>query len=334
MTPALKSTARRAPEIAAAGANHVLARHGRSFYWASHLLSAQHASRAARLYRLCRHIDDLADENSCVASARSALASVAGSMLSGRSPDPLIQDGIALLQECRIDPAVMLALIHGVSSDLALVRMADEASLIRYCYQVAGTVGLMMCQVLDTSDAAACAHAIDLGIAMQLTNICRDVKADALLGRRYLPASLVGALAPEALIDPSDALRPLLQRSVATLLRRADDYYRSGESGLAFLPLRARYAILVAARVYHAIGSRIRARDHAYWQGRVVVSGSSKVRITARTLCAAPFRRMPWQAAPAHDASLHVALAGMLGADVPAADVPAAPIAMVPANAA
>ena len=76
------------------------------------------------------------------------------------------------------------------------MRVADEAELLRYCYRAAGTVGLMMCRVLDAPEPAAAAHAVDLGIAMQLTNICRYVADDARMGRRYLPASLVGDVAP------------------------------------------------------------------------------------------------------------------------------------------
>ena len=77
--------------------------------------------------------------------------------------------------------------------DAETVRVADEAELLRYCYRAAGTVGLMMCRVLDAPEPAAAAHAVDLGIAMQLTNLCRDVADDARMGRRYLPASLTGA---------------------------------------------------------------------------------------------------------------------------------------------
>ena len=85
---------------------------------------------------------------------------------------------------------------------------------------------------------------LDLGIAMQLTNLCRDVSADARMGRRYLPASLVGDIAPTELITPSPALQPALRGAVARLLALAETYYASGEAGLPFLPVRARAGIL------------------------------------------------------------------------------------------
>ena len=104
-------------------------------------------------------------------------------------------------------------------------------------------------------------HTVDLGIAMQLTNICRDIAADAALNRRYLPAGLVGDLAPGALIHPTELLRGTVRQCVATLLDCADTYYQSGELGLSYLPARARSSILVAARMYHV--QRVRQRDIA-----------------------------------------------------------------------
>lgn len=292
-------------------ADAVLASKGRSFHWARHLLSPIHAARATRLYAFCRYIDDLADESASTDAAREALAAASYSIRTGRSRNPVIIDAIDLMRECAIDPAIVLELIRGVASDAEPVRIADEAALLRYCYHVAGTVGLMMCRVLDVDDPAALPHAIDLGIGMQLSNICRDVAADAASGRRYLPASMVGDLPPEALIDPAEALRPLLRRCIAVLLDHADTYYRSGEAGLAYLPIGARSAILVAARLYRAIGTRLRQRGHAYWSGRVAVHGGAKTLLTAHALLTAPVKPSFWSAPRRHDDALHAALTGL-----------------------
>ena len=304
MTVTTRSPWLRAPS----DADSVLAAKGRSFYWAKHLLDPVHASRATRLYRLCRYIDDLADETNSVDAARKALSSTALSIARGGSPDPPVSDGLKLMRECQIDPAIVLELIDGVSSDLDEVRIPDVDSLLRYCYQVAGTVGLMMCKVLDTEDSAAFPYAIDLGIAMQLTNICRDISADAALGRRYLPASMVGKLAPDELINPAESLRPMLRQCVAALLDRADIYYRSGEAGLSYLPVRARGGILVAARIYRAIGTELRARDNAFWTGRVVVQKRAKAVLTAQALLDISFRPAFWRHPLHHDIRLHSAL--------------------------
>ena len=174
-----------------------------------------------------------------------------------------------------------------------------------------------MCRVLGRSDPAALRHAIDLGIAMQLTNICRDVAADAAAGRRYLPASLIGDVAPAELVAPTLSMQPRLQACIKHLLDTADCYYRSGEAGLAHLPLGARCSILVAARTYRAIGTRLLQRDGAYWVGRTVVSRPGKVLLTLRALLLTPWRSKFWLPVQHHDAALHAALSELLRAEAP-----------------
>ncbi len=302
------------PSHAAYAAAHAaLAAKGRSFHWARRLLGAVHADRATRLYGFCRRVDDLADETQSPDAARAALFALGQSLRAGASRDPLTADTIRLLQDCQIDPTIPLELIRGVAGDLLPVRVADKAELLRYCYRVAGTVGLMMSAALDVMDPRALQHAIDLGIAMPLTNLCRDVREDALADRRYLPAFLVGDIDPARLIQPTEADRPTVCSAIATLLDLADVYYRSGEDGLAYLPANARGSILVAARIYHAIGARLRRRDYDYWSSRAWVPMGDKAVITAKVLAAAPFRRASRRVPRLHDPALHRPLAGLLG---------------------
>ena len=298
-------------------ADLVLSRKGKSFHWARRWMAPAHAARATRLYAFCRYVDDLADE-ACAGppqNPRTALALVAQDIASGASLHPIVMDAIALMRECRIQPALILTFIDGITSDLDEVRIADEAMLLRYCYQAAGTVGSMMCKVLGCDDPAALRHAVDLGIAMQLTNICRDVSADAAAGRRYLPASLIGDLAPQELVTPALPLQPRLQACIGSLLDTADRYYRSGEAGLAHLPIGARCSILVAARVYRAIGTRLREHGNAYWLGRTVVPRRTRGLVTLRALFATPLLPGFWVPAQQHDAALHGALSTFLGAE-------------------
>jgi len=302
-----------AAHVPSAAAEATLARQGRSFHWARRLLGATHADRATRLYAFCRRLDDLVDEASSPEEARVALAAADRAIADGRSDDPVLSDGLALMRECGIEPGIVRELIAGMASDAETVRMADEAELLRYCYRAAGTVGLMMCRVLDAPEPAAAAHAVDLGIAMQLTNLCRDVAADARMGRRYLPASLVGDIAPDALIAPSPALQPALRVAVARLLTLAETYYASGEAGLPFLPVRARAGILVAGRVYRAIGHRLTACEHAYWEGRAFVPDWRKATITLTALTTQPLRGAFWSRPTSHHGQLHRALIGLPG---------------------
>jgi phytoene desaturase len=298
-------------------ADLVLLRKGKSFHWARRWMAPIHAARATRLYGFCRYVDDLADEGCADQDEREALALIAQEFTSGASQNPIVADAIALTRECRIQPAVVLTLIDGITSDLDTVRIADEGALLRYCYQAAGTVGSMMCRVLGCNDPAALRHAVDLGIAMQLTNICRDVAEDAAAGRRYLPASMIGDLAPQALVNPTLPLRPRLQACIDELLDTADRYYRSGEAGLAYLPLGARCSILVAARLYRAIGTRLRQHGNAYWLGRTVVPRRTKILLTLRALLLTPLLPGFWVPARHHDAALHGALSPFLGAEAP-----------------
>jgi phytoene synthase len=302
-----------AAHVPSAAAESTLARQGRSFHWARRLLGATHADRATRLYAFCRRLDDLVDEAAAPEEARVALAAADRDIADGRSDDLVLRDGLALMRECGIEPGVVRELIAGMASDAETVRVVDEAELLRYCYRAAGTVGLMMCRVLDAPEPAAAAHAVDLGIAMQLTNLCRDVAADARMGRRYLPASLVGDIAPADLIEPSPALQPALRAAVARLLALAEVYYASGEAGLPFLPVRARAGILVAGRVYRAIGHRLAAREYAYWEGRAFVPDWRKATITLAALTTQPLRGAFWSRPHAHPASLHQALIGLPG---------------------
>ena len=273
-----------------AAADRLLAARGHSFHWARSLLSARHAERATRLYGFCRRIDDVADEATDVAAAQAALAVFRRSLQQGDCDDADIADitditdMLQLMRSCGIDPVVPLELIRGVEGDLGPVRVTDMDELLRYCYRVAGTVGLMMTAALDVTTPEALPHAIDLGIAMQLTNICRDVREDAMLGRRYLPATLVGPLEPAALIDPTPAISGIVTDALRRLLDTADHHYASGEEGLRYLPAGARTGILVAARTYRGIGAVLRARGFDCWSSRAAVSAAGKVAITLRAL--------------------------------------------------
>ena len=289
------------PRAVYAAADLLLSRRGHSFHWARSLLSNKHAERATRLYGFCRRIDDLADEATDTAAARAALAAIAQALRSGMSEDAATADMLQLMRACAIDAAIPLELIRGVESDLGEVRVGSMDDLLHYCYQVAGTVGLMMTAALGVSKTEALPHAVDLGIAMQLTNICRDVRDDALMGRRYLPASLVGALEPMELVEPTASVRARVLPALRLLLDTADHHYARGEQGLRYLPVGAGTGILVAARTYRAIGTVLRRREFDCWSSRAHVGSARKAAITLGALAAtAGAQRLaatPWRSA-------------------------------------
>ncbi len=287
-------------------ASDILKQNGKSFYFASLALDRPQAERCARLYAFCRYIDDLADDADDKEDARRRLLSVIDELRANHSKNAVVADFLALAADCEmsIDPAIDL--VHGVLQDLdGEVLVEDVAALHHYCYRVAGTVGLLMCGVLGVRDPRAYPFAIDLGIGMQLTNIARDVLEDARAGRRYIPQSIIGNVAPAQLVEPDEAMQSRIADAVCWLLGEADRFYRSGEAGLVFLPPRARLAIRIAARVYHRIGVRLRKSGFAAWRGRAVVSLPEKVIVALSATRAHLKSRKNRQSLPLHAALLH-----------------------------
>lgn len=299
-----------APDAADAAA--VLAAGSRSFHFASLFLPGGSRADAALLYSFCRYVDDVADDAPDADMAREALARLRAELLGQAAPRPFLASILALFVRRHIDVQAAIELIEGVDTDLDEVRVASDAELVQYGYRVAGTVGLMMCGVLDVADVEAPPHAVDLGIGMQITNICRDVKEDALRGRVYLPATRLKAQGIEATPEAVLAHPQAVSVVVRDLLSLADRYYASAEDGMRFIPWRARGAILVAARVYHAIGTRLLRHGANPLAGRTVVPGWRKGLIALGALGSFPglTRRRG-----SHRALLHQAIAGWPGAN-------------------
>ncbi|MEN0063672.1 MAG: phytoene/squalene synthase family protein [Myxococcota bacterium] len=251
----------------------VLAHHGRTFHLASYLLPQDRRHDAAVLYAFCRNVDDLADEAPDPTSAHEAIEGVLEELRGQREPRPWVSAFLQVAERRTIDLGPAEDLCTAVLGDLQTVRVQNDTELFRYGYGVAGTVGLLMCGVLGVRDPAALPRAVDLGIGMQITNICRDVKEDAERGRVYLPAQRLRAAGvdPEALVAGHADPKAVAQ-VVCDLIEVADQFYRSGDQGLRAIPMPARAAILVASRVYRAIGVRLGAH-HAYnpLHGRTVV---------------------------------------------------------------
>jgi phytoene synthase len=299
---------------ALAHADAVLRKHGKTFTWARRFLGARHAARATRLYAFCRYLDDLADEGDEPAAAARALARVQQGLSGNGSDDPIVSAVLEQFAGSARFRAAASALVDGVVGDLDRVAFTSDRELLRYCYRVAGTVGVMMCEVLDQADEAAFPFAVDLGIAMQLTNIARDVFEDAERGRRYVPVQAVDGADAAAITALEPRTRAAVRRARLRLLERAEAYYTSARRGLVFLPLRARIAILIAAENYRAIGPRVRALGDAA-EVRAVVSTPAKLWITVRAVLTALFRPSFWLRPREHDARLHEHLGGFFGVD-------------------
>jgi phytoene synthase len=261
----------------------LLKKHGKTFNFARLFLGSETGLAAARLYRFCRIIDDIADESPDLQIAKLKLGELKYSITQNTTDHPIVEDFLRLCEEYKIDRNYGITLIDGVSQDLNPVALPSTEALIQYAFRVAGVVGLMMAPILGAKKAGH-AFAIDLGIGMQLTNIARDVLEDAQMGRRYLPSEWVNTLSASAILKTDVEHREQVQDAVKLLLNLAEEYYQSGLAGLYYLPARNRQAIAVAAYVYRDIGRKLLKNGCHYWQGRVFVSKSKKVLLASQAL--------------------------------------------------
>ena len=308
-----------------AQALHVLAKGGRSFYWASHFLGRKTAHDAAHLYRFCRTLDDLADGDLPNGPARLAAINAQLDRLAAgdenTSLDPALSDFMPTLNACSVPIRPIQHLLDGLLFDQQDVALKTSDDLIKYAYQVAGTVGLLMCPVLGCQNRQAFSFAVDMGIAMQLTNIARDVLEDAAMGRRYLPGDWVGNLSAASISalprrPGTPETEPDMVRVTAAidrLLLLADRYYQSGMKGLVYLPPRAHIAIAVAANVYREIGQKLRRRQLDWTQGRTVTNGMEKAMASFGAFSSLPARI--GQKKPVYLADLQSPLQGYLELD-------------------
>jgi phytoene synthase len=280
MTAAL-AAARRASACRA-----VIAHHSKSFALAATLLPSASRDAASALYAWCRRADDAVDLAPSAAQAACALARLRQELdsvyVGERQGDPVLAAFQSVVQSHGIPRAYPRALLQGLGSDVGPVRYRSRAALLLYCFRVAGTVGLMMCHVLGVRDRRALIRAAHLGIAMQLTNVCRDVREDWQRGRVYLPRELFEARiraafpAPHGDAPPPD-LAGAFARAVLRLLADAQRFYRSADRGLAHLGVRESFAIRTARLVYSAIGRRLRLEPAAALTERIVVSRLAKL---------------------------------------------------------
>jgi phytoene synthase len=288
-----------------------LRRHARSFRVASLFLPSGSRDDAALLYAYCRELDDAVDEAPNAEAAEQRLAHAERSEVAHAFRQVAERRGF--------EPSVAQHLVAGMRSDLGSVRLADDGALFRYCYEVAGCVGVMMSGVLGVTDPRALPHAVDLGVGMQLTNICRDVLEDAGRDRVYLPATRLSAegLTPEDVLQ-GRAEPGALSRVVERLLVLADRYYQSADLGMRFIPWRARLAIVVASRLYRGIGVRLRRRHGSNpLHGRTRASLLDKtVGVAASFFAFLAMSSFGRAGARPHDDSLHLHLRGFPGAAV------------------
>lgn len=273
----------------------------KSFYAASLLLPKDTRLAARALYAFCRSSDDLVDEGNEDATATARLLARLDRIYAGQ-PDELLCDRAfaTVVNRFNIPRQLPEALIEGFVWDEAARDYHTIEDLLDYAARVASTVGVMMARIMGCKDRDALARAADLGLAMQLTNIARDVGEDARRGRIYLPADWLaeaGVDAAALLANPRHT--PQLASVVERLLLTADTFYHRALSGVASLPMGCRPAIRSAALIYRAIGKEIRRNQFNSIDHRAHTTKLRKLELIALAT-ATPFPLVPTSAAPPH----------------------------------
>jgi phytoene synthase len=262
----------------------------RSFYAASWLLPERVRQPAFGLYAFCRLSDDAVDLGECCDDELARLRIRLDRVYAGRPADHPADRAMAdLVRAYHIPRAAPEALLEGLAWDCEGRRFETIEDLHAYAARVAGTVGVMMTLLMGVRDSGALARACDLGVAMQLTNIARDVGEDARNGRCYLPLRWLaeaGLDVEEFLRDPAPS--PALASVVARLLAEADRLYRRAREGVARLPLACRPAILAAAAIYAEIGREVERGGCDSVSQRARVAGSRRLSLLLRSCLQAP----------------------------------------------
>jgi phytoene synthase len=268
-----------ADETDLAACRALLCSGSRSFFAASLLLPKRVRAPATALYAFCRVADDAIDLGDDPAAALQALNARLDAAYAGMpEQNPVDRAFAATVQKFEIPKALPAALIEGLAWDAAGRRYASLAELLDYAARVAGAVGVMMAVVMGVRDSTSLARAADLGVAMQLSNIARDVGEDARAGRVFLPLDWLqeaGIDAPALLHAPE--FTPALGSVVRRLLDEADTLYARAEAGIARLPLDCRVGIAAARRIYAAIGTKVAWAGYDSVSQRARVTGARKL---------------------------------------------------------
>ncbi len=290
--PALAHLYRKAAEATAQGS--------KSFYFATRFFPPDLASAAHAVYWFCRHTDDLVDECPNVEEGRRQLEAWAALLTeatrSGITDDPVLSVFLDTVRRYQIPLAYPFELIEGMRMDLNQTRYETFEDLRLFCYRVASVVGLMMCWVIGFENPAdrekAVPHAIDLGIALQLTNILRDIGEDLNRNRLYLPREDLRRFNYSEEDLRAHRRTPAFTELMRFQAARARSYYERGNAGITLLDRRGRFAVEIASDVYREILNRLEASNFDVFDNRTVVPAVRKYWITARNMALPMARRL------------------------------------------
>ena len=217
--------------------SNLLKKHAKSFYWASFFLSNDTFNKCSSLYNFCRTLDDIADGDNKLEFRKKNFYKFKKEFENNNPDNQIIKDMWSIINSENISKKIIIDLFDGVETDLEeKVEINSKKDLLVYSYRVAGTVGLMMSKILKVNNKESLKGAIDLGIAMQLTNIARDVCEDKKRKRRYIKSDF---------------------SSIKETIYDSEIFYQKSFKSISSITLRSRFPVIVARRIYRKIGDYI-----------------------------------------------------------------------------
>ena len=240
--------------------NSYLSTYAKSFNWAGFFLPKKIYLKCSNLYDFCRTVDNIADDKGEIDIKKNNFLKFKNKFNNQDYSDPIIKNMWSLVKEYEISTKIVNDLFDGVETDLKKkIQINSKKELFIYSYRVAGTVGLMMAKILNVKDKNSLKSAIDLGIAMQLTNISRDIIEDSKNNRFYITHNF---------------------ETIKKTLKTADLFYESCFSSIKKIPISFRFSILIARRVYRKIGKNIlnkKSIENYNNSGKIYVTNTSKI---------------------------------------------------------
>ena len=234
--------------------------YAKSFSWAGYFLPKETFKKCSALYDFCRVVDNIADDNDNIENKEKKFSRFENDFNRKDFDNPIIKNMWDLIEEFNISLKIVQDLLHGIKSDIKnKVKLNSKKDLLIYSYRVAGTVGLMMAKILKVNKKSSLRSAIDLGIAMQLTNISRDVIEDSKNNRFYIDENF---------------------EEISSTINLADIFYENSFYSIKDIPIGFRFSILVARRVYRKIGYKILNKknlENYKNSGKIYVSNLEKI---------------------------------------------------------
>ena len=216
---------------------NLLKKHAKSFYWASFFLSNDVFNKCSSLYNFCRTLDDIVDNDNKLEVKKEIFLKFKKDFMNKNLNNQIINDMWSIINSENISKKIVIDLFDGVETDLEeKVEINSKKDLLVYSYRVAGTVGLMMSKILKVNNRESLRGAIDLGIAMQLTNVARDVCEDNKRNRKYIQSDF---------------------SSIKETIYESEIFYQKSFKAISSISIRSRFSVIVARRIYKKIGDYI-----------------------------------------------------------------------------